>query len=259
MEFKRTKSIKRKFYRVRVSEGDLARIAKIIGNAINDEDNQIDISIESADGEEVFTCHDPDFFRSDEMPREIRSASLSFYDFDEPFKCNLSFKTGTTGSVELSVEGGAQEVPPLVEDLEKALNEKQVFGHALVSVSDKYLFAFSVSLLIAFSIYFVFDYWLNFWIDRFPQFEGSSTHLTISNVGWAAIMLSILTAPFCAEAVTKKLLAPVQFTGQISDPTAKGRQAIFWVVTLVLLPLAVGFLSSALYEIFKLWLTANLA
>ena len=258
MEFKRIKSIERKFYRVRVSEGDLARLAKKIENATNSEGKQIVIRIETADGKEIFTCHDPDFFRSDEMPGEIRSVSIKYNHYDEPIDCSLSFVTGTSGSVKLSVEGGAPEVPGLFEDLEKALKEKRVFGHTLVVVADKFWFVLALSLFVAAFIYLIFDLWLDFWSDLVPDFGGSRAHTTIALVGWVTIMLTIMSGAFWGEAVTKKLLTPVQFTGRISDPSTKSRKVKYWVVTLVLLPLVVGVFADAIYEIFKLLLAANL-
>lgn len=257
MKFTRIKSFERKFFRVSVSEEDLVRLAKRIANATNSEGKQISIRIETADKKEVFTCADPEFFRSDDMPGEISSVAIAYHHYDEPVKCSLSFDTGTSGLVRLRVEGAAPEVPGLFEDLERVLNEKRIFGHALVTVAERTWFAFTLPPFFAALIFLVFDLWLDLWSDLDPEFGGSNAHLAISGVGWAAILLTIISGAYWAETVTKKLLTPVHFTGRISDPTTKSRRRRFWVVTLVLMPLIVGVIASAAYELFKWWLAVN--
>ena len=257
MNYTRIKSAEKKFFRVSVSEEDLARFAKKIANAINSEGKQISIRIETADKKEVFMCNDPEFFRSDEMPVEISSVAIAYQHYDEPLKCELSFKTGTSGSVGLRVEGTAPEVPGLFEDLANALNEKRIFGHALVAVAEKAWFVFTLPLIISAFIFLIFDLWLDLWRDLVPEFGGSNTHVVIAGVGWFACVLTLFSGSFWAEAFTKKFLTPVQFTGRIADPTAKHRRKHILAFTLVLLPLIVGVIASAAYEAFNWWLSVN--
>ena len=257
MDFKRIKSIERKYYRVRINDGDLTRLAKIMANATVSEDKQIVIRIETTDGNEVFTCHDPEFFRSDDMPGEICSVSIKYSHYDERIDCRLSFMTGTSGSVKLSVEGSAPEVPGVFEDLEKVVKEKQILGQAFVRAANTYWYALIFSLLAAMFTFLVFDLWIDLWRDINPEFDGSYAYRTISGIGWGAILLTICLGPLSAEYFTNKILPPVQFTGRISDPDAKSRKRIIWVVYLIFLPLLVGVLASAAYEIIKLGLATN--
>lgn len=254
MEFKRTKSIDKEFYRIRVNEGDLTRLAKIMANRTNGDGKQVVIRIETSDGNEVFTSHEPEFFRSDEMPEQIRSVSIKYSHNDESIECRLSFVTGSSGSVKLHLEGDAQEVSGLLADLEKTLKEKRLFGSALLRVADKFWYVMTFSLFVAALILLIFELWLNFWSGLVPDFRGSDTYSTIVEFGWVIILVTIVTGPFWAEATTKKFLTPVEFTGQLSDPDAKNRKRRVWVVTLVLLPLVVGVLGNAAYEIFRLLL-----
>ena len=257
MQYTRIKSFKKKFFRVAVSEDDLVRFAKKIANASSSEDKQISIRIETSDKKEVITCRDPEFFRSDEMPGQIRSASITYYHYNEPIECRLSFETGTSGSVGLSVEGSDPQVPGLFQDLENAIKEKRLFGYALVDITDRFWFALVLPICVAALIYLIFDLWLDLWKELVPEFGGSNTHLVISGVGWISILLTIMSGALWAETLTKKLLTPVQFTGRISDPNTKSRKRILLLITLFLLPLVVGLITSATYEIFNWWLAIN--
>lgn len=256
MEYTRIRSFQKKFFRVSVSEEDLVRLAKKIAGVIDSQDDKIRIRIETADKKEVFSCNDPDFFRSDDMPAEIAAVSIAYPHYDS-IMCKLSFVTGTFGSVELSVEGVAPEVPALFQDLEKVLDAKKIFGHALVNRAEKARFRLTFSVLGAAFVFLVFDVWLDLWKNLDPNFGGSNAHMAVGGVGWTAILMTIASEAFWAETVTKKLLMPVQFTGRISDPATKSRRRRFWVITVVLFPLVIGVIASAIYEALGWWLAMN--
>ena len=253
IEFTRIKSIERKFFRVRVSEEDLARFARRIAGSVNSNDNKISIRIESAEQEEVFRTHDPGFFQSDAMPLMVHYVSISLSHYNEPIDCTLRFRTGPSGSVDLSVQGSDPNIPTLVEDIANDLKQKQIIGHSLVKTAGRSWFALVVPPVLAVLTYFVFDWGLDLRLAQVPEFKDSSAYTAIVAIGWSTILLTILAGPPFAEGLVKRYLTPVEFTGRISDPRSKSRKTIFWLVTFVMVPLLVSAIGAFIRGIFNLW------
>lgn len=258
MEFKRIRTFERKFYRVCVSEQDLNRISRILARLAENEDKKVRIRVEPSDGKEIFESHDPDFFLCDEMPREVRLVSIKYRHYNEPVECDISFETCQSVPVELSVKGSGPIVSELIADLNQELETKQIWGQNLWRMAGSFWFGFGVAILLAGLIYTIFDLWLDFWVSLNPEFDGSDTHITISVIGYSATIAMGISGVFWIGDVIRKLLPPIQFIGRISDPNAKGRRIIFWVSTLILLPLVISFMPDLAYSLFRLLFTVNL-
>ena len=240
MEFERTKVFEEQYNLIRVNEEDIARIAKIIEKHTKNGDNKINIVVKSSDGKDVYKSHDLRFFLCDEMPRYVGLISIIYSNYKDSLKCSLILDTRRSKPVELIVSGSDSRVSALFLDLEEELVAKQVFGHKILDVADKFWFGFGLSLLLAAAIYFVFDTWLDFFVETLPGFERSSTHITIGGIGWTAIFVMATTGFIWIEHVIKKIFSPIQFSGKISDPSAKARKIRFWLFTAILLPLIIG-------------------
>ncbi|MYA35421.1 MAG: hypothetical protein F4030_07175 [Gammaproteobacteria bacterium] len=252
MDFERIKSLEGRYNRIRVSEEDIARIAKIMAKFAKNEDEEIDIRVESSDGKEVFRSHDPEFFLCDEMPREIRYISIAYSCFQTPTKCELTFDVSEYKPAILEVRGSGAEIPGIFSDLEKELVDKQIFGYRILNIADRFWFGLGLSALLAAAIYLIFDLWLDFWASMYPEFWGSDIHITLNVIGWTAIFLTIVTGIFWIEYATKKLISPIQFTGKISDPGARGRKVRLLMFTALLLPLIISFMPSVVFNLFNL-------
>ncbi len=257
MYFERTKAFERRFNFIRINENDIARIANIITKYAKNGDSKIDIVVKSSDGKEVYKSDDSGFFLCDDMPREIRFISIKYFNLEESLECTLIFDTRWNKPVELNVSGSEPGVPGLFLDLEKALISKQIFGYKILDIADRFWFGFGLSLLLASVIYFVFDIWLDFLVNTLPNFEGSTTHITIGGIGWSAIIVTIMTGLTWIEHAIKKLFSPIQFSGQISDPSAKARKIRFWVFAVVLIPLTISVMPNVAFILFDLVFDIN--
>lgn len=252
MEFERIKTLEGRYNRIRVSEEDVSTIAKIITRFAKNEDGEFEILVESSDGEDVFVSRDPDFFLCDEMPTEIRLILIEYSCSKTSVNCTLEFDVGNNYPVELKVKGSGPEILELFSDLEKKLVSNQIFGHRILDAADRYWLVFGLSALLAVAIYFLFDLWINFLDNTFPDFGGSVTKSTIQSVGWSAILITLLTGPIWLYIAIKKLISPIQFYGRISDPGAKGRKFRIGFLTLILLPLFIAFIPDVAFDLFRL-------
>ena len=63
-EFVRKKRFKREFIRVCLDGGNLASLARRISNAMEAEQGEITILVETADGQDTFESHDPAFLQA---------------------------------------------------------------------------------------------------------------------------------------------------------------------------------------------------
>ena len=252
VEFERIKTLEGRYNRIRVSEEDVFRFAKTIARFAKNDDENFKILVESSDGKEIFISHDPEFFLCDEMPTEIRLVSIEYSCYKTSTECTLKFNVSANSPVELRVKGSGPEILGLFSDLEKEFASKQIFGHRILDVADRYWFGLGLSALLAAAIYFIFDVWLDFWNNTFPEFGGSVTQITISSVGWSAILITIITGPLWIENATKKFISPIEFYGRISDPGAKSRKIRIYFFTIILLPLLISFMPSVAFNLFSL-------
>lgn len=251
MEFKRIKTLEGRYNRIRVSEEDVSTIAKIITKFAKNEDGELEILVESSDGKDVFVSCDPEFFLCDEMPTEIRLISIKYSCYKTSVNCTLKFDVRNNYPVELKVKGSGPEILELFSDLEKKLVSYQIFGHRILDVADRYWFGLGLSALLAVAIYFLFNFWLNFLDNTFPEFGGSVTNITILSVGWLAIIITLATGPIWLEIAIKKLISPIQFYGRISDPGTKGRKFRIGFLTLILIPLFIAFMPDVAFDLFR--------
>ena len=252
VDFERTNAFEGKYNGIQINEQDITRIANIITNYTANEGNKIDIRVESSDGKEVYTSYDPNFLLCEAMPREIRLVSIESVNDEESVKCSLIFDTRRNEPVKLSVTGSGSGVHVLFSDIDKELVAKQIFGYKILDIADRSWFVVGLSLLLAAVVYFVFDTWLDFLVNTFPDFKDSTTHIIIRTIGWSATLLVFMNGVFVVENVIKKLISPIQFSGQISDPSTKARKIRFWLFTSILVPLIIGFMPGLVFRLFNL-------
>jgi len=241
------------FERITVFEGrynciclsgeDISKIARILARHAENEGGRIKASVESADGKDIFTSHDPDFFLCDDMPEEVRLISIKNSNYAASTRFDLTFDASNYKPVMLSVKGDRSETYRLFYDLEKEIVAKQTFGYWVLDIVDKFWFGFGLSGLFAIAIFLTFDFFLTYWSAIFPEFRGSAAHIGAQRIGWSTILVMIMTGVFWIPKSIKKLIPPIQFFGRISDPYAKSRKIRIWAFSAIFLPITISLIT----------------
>ena len=261
-EFVRKKKFQREFIRVCLDERDLASLARRISNAMEAEQGEITIVVETGDGQDSFESHDPAFFTSDDMPTDIQNVAISYRHHRPTITCELSnqhnpFSQEVGGSLMLSVNGEGHGVEQLFRDIERDLAARQVFGGWLLLAKEKFWAMFLLSIFSAAVVYSVFDIAIDSWAQFHPEYLGSTGHEVMVSIGLAVMLVGLFGGPFWFSRAIKKHLPPIEFAGRLASRKTLGRKTFSWVAILCLVPIFVNIFSELLLDIVRLWLTAG--
>jgi hypothetical protein len=237
-DFTRTKALRESFIRIRLDEADLARLARTVRESTQEYGGDIAIEVSSADGAESFRSADPAFLESGDMPRELRSVSISYRRYDAPLACRFDFSPER--GAQLSVDGAdVHRVTGLFDDLRRQLSQRYVVGRSLVRQLDKWWIAPPLSLLAATAVYSVFDLAIDLAVLRWPSFRGSGLHTAMTTIGWTAVVVAYVAGPFPLVDVLRHGLPAGEFGGKLSDRHSIRRSVILWTFSAILMPIFV--------------------
>lgn len=252
-EFTRKTKLEHSFYRIRVSDKDLDRYARLIVEATQDLEGEIDITITTPNA--TFNTKDAGFFTDPHMPKEICAASLSYRPYNGPLSIELSFKNdGVSPQCCLRVGGTDTRTNQVFEDFRKDLERKRVFGYWLTkkldrSLGDSMLVAMicaaigataAVSACLSTLEWWIFPFVANTEINQMAVGAG----LGIAFIGgvWAGVAVAIKYIP--------KYWPAVEFAGDIQDLGARNRKRFNWLMAAVFLPILNRFFGDRLINFF---------
>ena len=236
-----------KIYRVRLSESDLVKIAK----KIQDYTKSLNITIVTADKTDVHKGNDYNYFRSDDMPAEIYSISMTSDNYESNISCEISIECGSEGGILIEVSGTPSNAIGLFNDLEAMIREKRIFGHRLLTlIVEKVWAKLILPLLLAFFLYMIFDLVLDFVVSKNEQIMESNSFIVVAAICWSIVFVTIFTGVIWVEKFAAALLSPVEFSGTIVDRNARYRKARNFVIGYVLGPIALGLVGKFVYDIF---------
>jgi hypothetical protein len=133
---------KASYWRLRISENDLLRLAKIMADLASSHEGEVAIKVVSGDGEDTLASADPSVFGSLEMPTRVGLVSISFGDTFSaeygasvpPVVCKIMLKAGPSrpyGSGEASLDVIGSDsilVNGVFGELDRQLRAGQVWG-----------------------------------------------------------------------------------------------------------------------------------
>lgn len=255
MQYKQEKSLETEVYRVWLSEHDLVRLARKIAEATSSKHEELNLSVLTGDKINVYTFHDPEFFRSDEMPAEIFSVTMNYSHYDKPINCRLRIYSGIEGVVKLEVSGTSPLVPGLYQDLREMIDQLQVFGHRLFHSLQKFWMGTLTGLILALSLYVLFDLVLSYLKELNEEFVDTSWYTLLIAFSWSLSFMVFLFVVIWLGTWAPRILVPVQFTGRIFDSYSKKRKPIVVVLVSIVLPLALSLLGKLVYDVVRLLVT----
>ena len=243
-KFKQHRTLKSHFSRIRVSEDGLARFARKVSSAVQEYDGEIEITIDSADGEETIMTHDPEFFGSENMPTKIKSVSIEYHEYNSPISCKILFSAGPRGFARLSVKGTDKKVTEIFYDLRKKIKETEAMFQNFQKVIRSFWFHIVLSLAVALIAYLAFDLAIDSLVKFSPGFEKSIPHAIFAGVGWFAVGFSFFFGPDPIVRVLEIQFSPVEFTGQLSDSWTRSRAVYNRVGYSIVLPILIIVITS---------------
>ena len=237
VDFTRRKSLESEFAGIRITENDLASIARAVQKVSSDYDGAPNIRIITADREEAYKTESPEFFESGQMPTQIDSVSINYTHYQNPIECSISFSAGPDGFAKLSVEGTDPKVADLFHDLNREIGSKAVFSTKLVKFLDSIWAHIILNPLVALAVYSLFDATLDFASARYPAFEGSTGHYAIGLAGWIAVFAALVLGGFPIVRNFKRCFPKLEFSGRLSDRYTRKRTVLVWIFSGIVLPI----------------------
>jgi len=242
--FSRKKALKRRFYRLRLSESDLARLARKVQAVATDLGQQIQITVIGADLEDAFSTQDPAFFESENMPASVGRITIGFSRYDSPLSCSIELPSLYDGPCTLEVEGtDSDRATGLFGDLEQELASRAAGGAWLASRARSLGAALVFSGLTALAVYSLFDL-----LARIVIVAGaaptSSLPRVIVTIAWLAVAATFAFAPSAFGDAVRAALPPVEFTGRIRERGSARRTSLRTWMLIVLLPIILNVFAS---------------
>jgi hypothetical protein len=248
----RQKTLGQDFSRLRIDENDLYRIGQITQTLADKYGGAIEIQVVSADGEDTFRSTSPGFFISSETPVSLRSVAISYSRIGSPVSCGVRLVSGERGHATLAVDGSdAQSVSGFFREMQRELAARSVGDGTLTrklhsSGSGAFLLWLVLAFVIAAAVYSLFDLPLDLISYANPGFWNSPIHVTISNLGLAAVAIAFMSGPFGALSYLQACFPKVQFAGKLSDPSTAKRKSLIGIGSVVILPLVLNVLAGLL-------------
>ena len=254
-KFTRKAKLEHSFFRIRVSDKDLDRYARLIVEATKDLEGKIDITVKTPNA--TFNTTDADFFNDPHMPKEISAVSLSFCPYEGPLSIELSFDNdGISPECRLRVGGTDTRVNQVFEDFRKDIEGKDVFGHWLAqklgrSLGNSMLVGMicaAIGATAAVSAYLsVLEWWVfsshDAAINEMAEMAlGAGFAIAIFGGMWVGILIALKYIP--------KYWPAVEFAGNIRDLGARNRNRFNWLAAAVFLPILNQFFGKKLIAIF---------
>ncbi len=257
-QFTRKAKLEHSFFRIRVSEEDLDRYARLIVEATKDLEGEIDITIKTPNA--TFNTTDAYFFTDPHMPKEICAVSLSFCPYNGPLSIKLSFDNdGISPECCLRVGGTDTRANQVFEDLRNDLEGKHVFGHWLAqklgrSLGDSMfvgMICAAVCAVAAVSAYLsALEWWVSSSLDAAINEMAVGAELAVGaglaiaffGGTWAGCMTAVKYIP--------KYWPAVEFAGNIHDLGARNRKRFYWLAAAVFLPILNQFFGKKLIGFF---------
>jgi len=246
-EYSRHKSLSRDFDRVRIDENDLARLGAIVSGLAERFGGSPEFRIVSGDGEETIRTGDPDFFVGQHMLPQIRSVSISYHNYQAPVSCCVELGAFPHNRASLSADGSDRDiVSGVYHELERELEGRQVLGVKCAKHLDGFFVHFLVSLMVASAIFSVFDFVLDLASATIVSFKGSDLHEVLVGIGTACVFIGLFIGGFQVIELLQRVFPALEFAGRLSDPNTVSRKRLIWVITVILLPIAVNVVSNLL-------------
>lgn len=251
VEFRKTKRLSRSFGRIRIDESALARLSTRIRDLTSGHGGSLNIEIVSADNQDTIRTSDPEFFLTDNMPRKIRSVSISYLNYQGALSCELELRADPIEPAKLRMDGtDPAAVSGAYHELERELSERQVTGGALLAKLDTFAAFLFLGILAAACIYSAFDialYIADLWIQGF---KASTVRRGIVVVGGIFTFIAFFGG-FRLVELLKETFPLVEFAGRLSDPSTNRRSRLVWVAVSILLPILLNVLSGMLTGLFR--------
>ena len=245
----RERTVSREFYRLRISENDLVRIASLAQNAVAPHNGVVMIELQSADGEELIRTSDAGFLTSPGVPPTVSHAAIRFSHYEAPVGFSVVFPGTPRGPARLTVEGtDPQVVSGLFRELERELQGLTLPGQGLLRQVDTYIFFLVVTLIVGAAVYAAADVILRILTVAIPGFKGSSAQRALATVAWVLVF----TLPFFGGSqlvdAVRRAFPAVEFHGRLADPGAGNRKRLTWIALAIALPLVLNLVASLIFK-----------
>ena len=253
----RHKALNSEFGRLQINENDLFRVAKIVENLAIKYGGQPEIVIVSGDGEETLRTKSSEFFLSNQLPQDIRSILIGFSKYDAPISCKINLSAIPKRSASIDVDGtDTATVAAIFHELKRELKARETGMSKFTFLSEKYFVAdlllhIFYSILVAASIYSLFDVTLNIIYKYNSNFKNSTLCKSIIFIGWLCVVIGFFGGGLTLSNYLKKCFPPVEFAGRISDPSKYHRKYLLIFVSFILVPIVVNVVSALIMNAMK--------
>ncbi len=186
---RKNKSVSRRYIGVVFNENDLNRIANIMFNEASKYNEKLNIEIYSSMRRESFFTSDPNVFFSNEIPNEISKVSISFRDSESSITCEVEMgRTIWNGDgIDVSISGNDFiVVSGIFTELDKEIKLRYATWRWLFTRKGKFVL-FSLNLILAVSIYSLFDFILKLLTINQILLKTDFTYIAIASIGWGTI------------------------------------------------------------------------
>lgn len=253
VEFKRQKSLRRTFGRVRIDENDLVRLGTLMNKLPQSYGGSLDIRIVSADGEDLIRTADPSIFLTDEMPRRIVTASISYDHHGSPVSCSIKLTASERGKAELTASGTDRTVVAGVfREIEHEMEPRETPGAWLVESFGSFWFHFVLTIIVGTAIFSCFDMLIKLGDKGIQGFHNGPIRSAIVYTGWGFVFLGSPACAFFIISFLERSFLMVEFSGKLSDTGSTLRAHLLLIASGVLFPIILNIIGTLLLDAFKL-------
>ena len=189
-------------------------------------------------------------FFDDNLPRLISEIRISYRHYNAPISCDIQITTGSSGCVDLSVDGEDPTIASgLFRELTRKIESRELGGIWLAKRLDSNLSSLAISILTAVAIYCAFDFSLFIADVSAEGFKGSTIRSFIRYIGWICVFVGFVFGGFSIERSLKCHFSSVHFRGRISDPWGKRRARLIWIASALILPILLNVITSMISDL----------
>lgn len=257
IDFKRQKTLSKKFGRIAINENDIYRVAKIMQKLPEKFGGELKISVVTGDREETIRTSDIEIFVSEELPNFLSSIIINYSNYEAPVSCSVTLPSASLNYAEIEIDGTDTDiVAATFHELEREIKSKTASLSTLYLFSEKGFLPFLVihlltGALCAAAIYSIFDIPLDFIHRSNPHFKETQLYKSISALGGICVSLALFGGFFVFDTIVKKSFPPIEFTGRLADPSKIPRRRITFLILMVIIPILVNVTSDLILEIIQ--------
>ncbi|MCQ3932444.1 MAG: hypothetical protein DPW16_18500 [Chloroflexi bacterium] len=240
------KSLNKRYIQVKIDETVLSRLIHILEDTAKGNPQELEIVIESADGQDTIRTTDWKYFSTPVMPQCLKSIVISSGGYRSPVQSRIELisKPYPLGRAEISVKGTDKHaVTGIFHELDRIMTDAETSAKLIVKYADNILIWIIWSFLGAFTVFSIFDFFLDTVAAAYHKFDGSDIYIGIAIFGWICVFIAFLFSPSPIVNFLRSSFPVTEFAGQFSDASEKKRGRLMWFTGIILLPILVNFLS----------------